>query len=86
VEASLNQSSPDQGTSADDIGVFEISEFQGLAARALNGQPAGCRGRAHAPCRRTTTQCPRPGAWSTSCGHDVPSHDVGQNVNRDNRH
>ncbi|MET7333555.1 hypothetical protein [Nonomuraea sp. NPDC005650] len=27
VEASLNQSSPAQGTSADDIGVFELSEF-----------------------------------------------------------
>ncbi|MEV0614615.1 hypothetical protein AB0I81_14900 [Nonomuraea sp. NPDC050404] len=27
VEASLNQTSPAQGTSADDIGVFEISEF-----------------------------------------------------------
>ncbi|MEU6715791.1 hypothetical protein ABZ897_30365 [Nonomuraea sp. NPDC046802] len=27
VEASLNQSSPSEGTSADDIGVFEISEF-----------------------------------------------------------
>ncbi|HEY0449996.1 hypothetical protein [Actinophytocola sp.] len=27
VEASLNQTVPDQGTSADDIGVFEISEF-----------------------------------------------------------
>jgi hypothetical protein len=27
VEASLNQSSPAQGTAADDIGVFEISEF-----------------------------------------------------------
>lgn len=27
VEASINQSVPDQGTSADDIGVFEISEF-----------------------------------------------------------
>ncbi|GHJ38621.1 hypothetical protein [Streptomyces sp. TS71-3] len=27
VEASLNQTSPDQGTSADDIGVFEISQF-----------------------------------------------------------
>jgi hypothetical protein len=27
VEASLNQTVPDQGTSADDIGVFEIAEF-----------------------------------------------------------
>ena len=27
VEASLNESAPDQGTSADDIGVFQISEF-----------------------------------------------------------
>ncbi|GAA3256771.1 hypothetical protein [Nonomuraea helvata] len=27
VEASLNQTSPSQGTSADDIGVFELSEF-----------------------------------------------------------
>lgn len=27
VEASLNQTVPDQGTSGDDIGVFEISEF-----------------------------------------------------------
>jgi hypothetical protein len=27
VEASLNQTAPDQGTNADDIGVFEISEF-----------------------------------------------------------
>jgi hypothetical protein len=27
VEASLNQTAPDQGTSADDLGLFEISEF-----------------------------------------------------------
>ncbi|MGP3955844.1 hypothetical protein ACTWPT_07585 [Nonomuraea sp. 3N208] len=27
VEASLNQTSPSQGTSADGIGVFELSEF-----------------------------------------------------------